>query len=154
MDENNNALMVQTDDGMLVNDFDVTGLLNPQVNMVKLVAPGFEMDDADMFNAIQSPGSTVNDNIGKVINLSGVVVHSVTLVNSETGEVNVAPRIILMDKGGQSYVSVSKTLFNSLKNLFAFYRTPDRWPEGGIPVKLKQVTKGTKRFFSLEIVKG
>lgn len=148
------APIVQGDFGFNMVDFDVMALNRVDTEYLKVFAPGFEMDDVDAFNALQSPAKTVNDSIGDVFNLTGLIVHPVQVVNDSTGEVVPAPRIILIGSNGESYVSVSKTLFSSLKNLFAMYRRPESWPTGGIPIKLKQYSKGSKRYFSIELVKS
>ncbi len=149
----NNGLMVQGDYGLMVDDFNVRALLNTDMEYVKVFAPGFEMDDVDAYNALQSPAKTVNDCIGDTFNLCGLIAHPVQVVNEATGELVPAPRIVLIGNNGESYVSVSKTLFSSLKNLFAMYRRPESWPKDGIPVKLKQFSKGNKRYFSIELIK-
>lgn len=149
-----NAMNVQGDAGFSFNDFNVMGLVNTDLEYVKLFAPGFEMDDVDVYNALQSPAKTVNDSIGDTFNLVGVIAHPVQVINESTGEVIPSPRIVLIGTKGESYVSVSKTLFSSLKNLFAMYRKPESWPKDGIPVKLKQFSKGNKRYFSIELIKG
>lgn len=150
----NEVVKVEGDFGLSVNDFDCQALLNADVEYVKVFAPGFEMDEADVFNCVQSPAKTVNDSIGDVFNLVGLIAHPVEVINDANGELVPCPRIILLGSNGESYVSVSKTLFSSLKHLFAMYRRPENWPEGGIPIKLKQFSKNTKRYFSIEIMKG
>ena len=153
MENNNNAMMVYGDNGLMMNDFNVRSLLQTDMEYVKVFAPGYEMDDVDAYNALQSPAKTVNDSIGDVFNLCGLIAHPVEVVNEATGELVPAPRIVLIANDGTSYVSVSKTLVSSLKNLFAMYRRPESWPKEGIPVKLKQYSKGNKRYFSIELIK-
>ena len=144
---------VAGDYGLMVNDFDCLSLLSTDMEYLKAFAPGFELDEIDAYNALQSPQKTVNDSIGDVFHLTGIIAHPVQVTNQDTGELVPAPRIILIGSNGESYVSVSKTLFSSLKNLFAMYRRPEDWPASGIPVKLKQFSKGKKRYFSIEVIR-
>lgn len=137
----------------LTQDFNVGALLNTDSNVLNLFAKDFVMSDVDMYNTLQAPSKTVNESIGDTFNLTGVIVHPVTVVSENTGDVIPCPRIILVGSKGESYVSVSMTLFSSLKNLFAIMRTPDQWGKDGIPVKLRQSAKGEKRYFSIEVVK-
>ena len=151
--ENTALMMVDNQGNMMGDDFNVHALTNAESQFMKAFAPGFEMDEIDTFNSVQTPEKTVSDNIGDEFNLVGIICHAVTVVNEKTGEVIPSPRIILIGSKGESYVSVSKTLFSSLKNLFAMYRKPSDWNKTGIPIKLRQTSKGEKRYFSVEILK-
>lgn len=152
----NTAMTVYGDENyvMMNQEFDVMSLMAVETNYVKIFAPNFHMDEADLYNSVQSPAKTVSDSIGDTFNLMGVIAHPVQVIDERTGEIIPSPRIILLGSEGESYVSVSKTMFSSLKNLFAMYKNPADWSENGIPVKLRQYSKNEKRYFSLEIIKG
>lgn len=152
---NNNQVALVSDEGTVLYNggLNVNELLNVDNNYLKTFAPGFNMSEEDMYNALQNPQKPVSDCIGDEFYLCGVVAHVVEVIKQDTGELIPCPRMILIGSKGESYVSVSKTLYSSLKNLFAMYRQPSEWPEGGIPIKLKQFNKGEKRYFSIELLK-
>jgi len=148
-----NELQVM-DNGMLVAvDFNVSQLTETETSIMTLFVPGHEPSPEEQYNAMQNPTKTVGDNIGDVFNLTGVLAHSVNVVDKNTGEIIPAPRLILFGEDGESYSSVSKTLFNSVKNMFAILGTPDMWDSDGKKIKLTQSNKDQKRFFSVALVK-
>lgn len=136
----------------IANEYEVTSLMEAQDEYLQCFAKGYEVAGEVLYNALQSPSKTVNDSIGEAFNLVGFVAHNVNMINEDTGVLNRAPRIILFGSNGETFVSVSKTMFSSLKKLVLFYKSVDKWPKTGIPVKLKQTSNGQKRYFSLELV--
>lgn len=144
-------IIVANSEGIVLDEFDVHALKDAKSTFVMAFAEGYKLDDIAIFNAVQSPTKPVSDSVGDEFNLIGVVAHGVHVTN-EAGEPVACPRIILIGSKGESYVSVSKTMFTSLKNLFALYKTPEQWDKNGVPVKLKQFNKNNKRYFSLELI--
>lgn len=117
------------------------------------IQPDAKLTKEDCFNAVQSPTTPINDVLGKPLQIVGIIFHEVELTNADTGEIATSPRIILIDKDNESYVAVSKTLYNAFQNLFAFFGNPETWGADGLPLVVKQVTKGSKRYYSLEVAK-
>lgn len=110
-----------------------------------------EEEKAVLFTALNSPTHRLSDKIGSVINLTNFIHEYVEITNKETGEVEIAPRIILIDDKGESYSAMSKSLETALLNLVGVYGYPTNWVA---PLKLlvKQVTRGEKRYYVLERV--
>jgi hypothetical protein len=103
------------------------------------------------FNAINSSDKRLADEINKEINLKHVYVEEVQLTNKETGELQSAPRIVLIDDKGDGFSCVSSGVFNSLKKLFGTFGVPTSW-EKPIKVRVKQITKASDRkILTLEI---
>lgn len=147
---NSNELMVRTDNGQAIDfsGFNVNTLLDTTNSYLALFAEDAEPARAEMFNALQTPTGGVGDLVNTTFTLKGLVCHSVKITNEETGEVNDLPRMILFtDKG--SFGSVSLTLFSSIKNLLAVYGNLTQTK--GIKVNLKQINKGSKRYYSLTV---
>ena len=71
--------------------------------------------------------------------------------NQETGEAQVCPRIVLISDDGTTYVTISKGVYNSLKNLCAIIGTPETWKA---PVKVKVIQRAIKerKMLSLDAV--
>ena len=66
-----------------------------------------------------------------------------------TGEVNKAPRVVLIDSDGKSYQCVSTGVFNSLKRLFGVFGYPT-WVRA-LPCKVKQISVGTRQILTLVV---
>jgi hypothetical protein len=95
----------------------------------------------------------VDDNLGRTISLVNVIVRPVDLVNRKSGEVETAPRVILIDKDGIAYHATSIGLLNSIQSIFAVLGEPATWPEPlDIKIKLQKSNNGPYRFFTIDLV--
>ena len=103
-----------------------------------------------LFNAMNSADAKLSSMIGEKITIVDVYCETVTIINEESGEKQVAPRVVFIDKNGKSYTSTSFGIFNSLKKLIAVYGMPT-WPQG-VNVKVKQIERGINRIYTLEVV--
>lgn len=93
-------------------------------------------EKALVFNAANNPQHKVADFINKKIMVKDIYAETLELVNKETGEVDKAPRIVLIDESGEAYECVSVGMFSALKKLIATFGEPT-W-EQPIPVVVKQ----------------
>lgn len=93
-------------------------------------------EKALVFNAANNPQHKVADFINKKIMVKDIYAETLELVNKETGEVDKAPRIVLIDEAGEAYECVSVGMFSALKKLIATFGEPT-W-EQPIPVVVKQ----------------
>ena len=103
-----------------------------------------------VFNASNNPDHKVGDYINKVIVVKDVLAELIEVKNEETGEMEVTPRVVLIDVDGKSYQAVSKDIFNALKKAIAIFGSPT-W-EDGLPILVKQVSvgKGTMLTFDVQ----
>ena len=108
-------------------------------------------DKKRIYKATGSEAQRISDMVNMEISFCDVFVEPVECVNKETGLVTSAPRVVLIDRDGNGYVSVSVGIYNSVKKIFALFGTPDRWTEP-ITVKVGQITKGQNRILTLELV--
>ena len=93
-------------------------------------------EKALVFNAANNPQHKVADFINKKIMVKDIYAETLELVNKETGEIDKAPRIVLIDEAGEAYECVSVGMFSALKKLIATFGEPT-W-EQPIPVVVKQ----------------
>ena len=93
-------------------------------------------EKALVFNAANNPQHKVADFINKKIMLKDIYAETLELVNRETGEIDKAPRIVLIDDKGEAYETVSVGMFSALKKLIATFGEPT-W-ETPIPVVVQQ----------------
>lgn len=102
------------------------------------VQGGDRVTKAKIYNAMNNPEHKVGDYINKVINVKDVLVELISLENEETGEVEAAPRVVLIDDKGKAYQAVSAGIFNAVKNAIAIFGVPT-WDEP-LPCLIKQIS--------------
>lgn len=105
---------------------------------------------AQLFNAMNNPDKRLADCINMQINAKDMYVEVVNCTNEETGETNACPRIVLIDDNGVSYQAVSIGIYSALKKVVQVFGTPT-W-EKPVPLKVVQVTKGTRKMLTLNVV--
>ena len=125
-------------------------LTNEKVTMFTSMSAQTVDEKKALFNAMNNPEKRVADMIGKEIVIRDVFVESVDMVNEETGEVTIAPRIVLVDVKGVSYQCVSTGIFSALKKLFQIFGMPT-W-ENGIKTEVAQIQKGKRNILTLRVI--
>ena len=119
-------------------------------------------EKAERFNAISDPKHRIGDMINQVIWVKDVFVEIIELARTddkgnaildETGApiMDTAPRIVLIDKDGDTYQAVAMSVLNQLKRLFNDFGEPT-W-EPAIPIEVKQRSIGTNRVYTF-VVRG
>ena len=107
-------------------------------------------EKAKLYNAISNPAHQTGDCIGETILVTDVIVEIIDITDDLTGETKQAPRVVMVDKGGETYQSVSVGIYNSLTRLFQIVGAPT-WPDG-MPLKVRQIQKdGNRRVLTLEV---
>lgn len=106
---------------------------------------------ANLYNAINNPEHRLADHINMTIQAKDLYIEVVNCVNQETGEVTPCPRIVIIDTAGKGYQAVSLGIYSALKKMIQIYGAPT-W-EKGIPLTVKQVTKGDRKMLTLNIAK-
>lgn len=95
----------------------------------------------DFYNAVSQPEMSLKECVNIPIAMSHVSVE-VCEVHSEQDGVVIAPRVVIIDKDGRSYRSVSVGVYQSLKRIFALFGTPDTWDE---PLTVVPMLTSTKK---------
>lgn len=95
--------------------------------------------------------SPIDEHLGETLDLVNIIVMPVDLAN-EAGEVNTAPRVILITADGTAYHATSVGLLSAIRNLFATLGEPDAWDEA-VQVKIVQ-QKGRNgfKFFTINLL--
>lgn len=106
-------------------------------------------EKATLFRIMNSPEKRISDCINQTILVKDVYCEVVQVTNKETGEVNTCPRVVLVDKDGIGYQSVSFGIYGSLKKLFQVYGVPT-W-ENPVSVKVIQISREKNKILSLTI---
>lgn len=110
-------------------------------------------DRMALFNIMNSPDEKLAEHINEIISLRHIFTEMVDVTNEETGELEKAPRIVLIDENGKSYSCVSRGILGALKKLFQCFGMPTVWTA---PLKIKvlqQQGKGTNKFLTIMAVK-
>ena len=102
-----------------------------------------------VFNASNNPDHKVGDYINKIIVVKDVLAEQIELTNEETGEVEPAVRVVLIDVKGESYQAVSMGIFNALKKAIAIFGSPT-W-EDGLKCLIKQVSVGKGSMLTFDV---
>lgn len=145
--------IVAVSDADVVSDlreYDVRELQSQNLTAFCSVKAEDAASKALVFNAANNPQHKVNDFINKKIMVTDIYAETLELVNKETGELDKAPRIVLIDVNGEAYECVSVGMFSSLKKLIAIFGEPT-W-EDALPIVVKQekVTNGTMLTMSVQ----
>lgn len=106
-------------------------------------------EKAALYNAMSNPTHKVGDYINQTIRVKDIYVESIELTDEDTGEVQIAPRIVLIDTNGDSYQAVSRGVFNALQRLIRLFGEPT-WDDG-LPVKVRQISLGRNQMLTLEV---
>ena len=106
-------------------------------------------EKALLYNAMANPQKRLADCINLTLNIRDIFVELIELSDELTGEVTMAPRIVLIDTDNVSYQAVSKGIYNSLARLIKTFGDPT-W-EGGLPLVVKQIQAGKNQILTLEV---
>ncbi len=112
------------------------------------MTPTTMREKAMLFNAMSNPTHKLADYINVTIWVKDVFVELIELTDDLTGETTLAPRIVLIDNGNETFQAVSKGIYNSLSRLIQNFGEPT-W-DGGLPLRVKQVSKGKNQLLVLE----
>lgn len=106
-----------------------------------------------VYNAISAPDKKIAECIGEVIEIKDFVVHPVTLLDENTGELVNMLRTVIISADGTSYEAVSIGVANSLQRLISFVGEPSTWEEPlFVKIKQKKTRNGDNKVTLLEIV--
>lgn len=144
---NETGLMAMQEDERFIMDLTA----ERKVQFCSMV-PKNEDEEITLFNAMNNPEKRIGDCINLTIEVKHVFCEVVTCINRETGESNICPRIVLIDKDGVGYQAVSMGIYSALKKIISIKGNPASWKK---PVKLQvvQVTKGDRKLLTFNLVK-
>lgn len=137
----------------MVNDDDARFIVDLTTRATQYCSMKAESDKekAALFNATNNPDFRLADMINMELKVKDVFVEAVHCTNRDTGEVNVCPRVVLIDDNSVGYQCVSIGVFSAIKKLFGIYGEPMYW---SAPIKMivKQITKGERQMLTLNVV--
>ena len=110
---------------------------------------GTMLEKARLYNAMSNPDHKVGDFINQTIVVKDVYVEAIELTDDDTGDTQIAPRVVLIDTNGKAYQAVSRGVFNALTRLIQTFGEPT-W-EDGLPLRVRQISLGKNQMLTLEV---
>ena len=104
-----------------------------------------------LFKAMNQPDDSLGDHINETIDVTNIFIQPVDMPNQDTGEMNVVPRIVLFDVEGKTYVTISKGIYNALKNMCTIVGTPETW-KAPVTIKVGQRQIKERRMLTFDVV--
>lgn len=110
-------------------------------------------DKVTLFNALNNPNKRIEDCINMEIKVKHILVEQVEIIEERTGEMIVAPRIVLLDDKNESYTCVSLGMFSALKRTFQIFGEPSEWKKAiTFRVVQKATRNGNNKVLTLELI--
>lgn len=110
---------------------------------------GTRAERAKVFNASNNPDHKVGDYINKVIMVKDVLAEQIQVTNEETGDLDLAVRVVFIDDKGESYQAVSSGIFNAVKKAISMFGAPT-WDDP-LPCLIKQVKVGRGSMLTFDV---
>lgn len=119
--------------------------------MVCSIKPtGNRKEDAKIFSALNNPEYRIANFINKRIKVQNILVEIREIMNEDTGEIETAPRVVLIADDGNAYQAVSKGIFNAVKNAFEVFGSAP-W-EPPLEIEVKQIAVGKGSMLTFDVV--
>ena len=106
-------------------------------------------DQMNLLKAINNSTPLV-DLAGKEIAIVDVVMQEVEIANEQTGTIEDAIRITLIDADGNAHNATSKGIAQSLKQTFGVLGTPDTWDEPLVVTVAEERGRNGFRYLTLK----
>ena len=119
--------------------------------MVCSIKPsGDRKEDAKIFAALNNPEFRISNFINKKIKVQNVLVEIREILDEDTGEIETAPRVVLISDDGKAYQAVSKGIFNAVKNAFEVFGAAPWDP--ALEIEVKQVPVGRGSMLTFDVI--
>ena len=92
------------------------------------------------------------DHLNEDIPLVDFIIQSVQIADEKTGELNIAPRITLIDENGNAYSATSIGVLSSVEQFVAVIGEPDTWEEPVVVRAVEERGRRGYRFMTLKLV--
>ncbi len=119
--------------------------------MVCSIQPtGNRKEDAKIFAALNNPEFRIANFINKRIKVANILVEIREILNEDSGEIETAPRVVLISDEGKAYQAVSKGIFSAVKNAFEVFGAAPWDPP--LEIEVKQIALGKGSMLTFDVI--
>lgn len=111
---------------------------------------GNRKEDAQIFAALNNPEFRLANFINKRLKIVNILVEIREILNDESGEIETAPRVVLIGEDGKAYQAVSKGIFNAVKNAYTVFGNAP-W-EPALEIEVKQIPVGKGSMLTFDVI--
>ncbi|QXG07733.1 ssDNA binding protein [Curtobacterium phage Pize] len=100
--------------------------------------------------ALSSSEAIVDTILGKPVNVVDLIIQAADMINEQTKQMQVVPRVVLVTDDGKAYHAISGPLYRDVTNLLGIVGEPSSWGEP-VVVSVKREGSGNRRYFTMDV---
>jgi hypothetical protein len=106
-------------------------------------------DKKKMFNAMNVTDFSLSDHLDEPIHVVDYLIHDCE-ISDDNGEVQETKRLVIFDKDGKTYSTVSNSAYDSFGKIITIFGEPSEW-NGEIAIRATERKSRKYKFISLEV---
>lgn len=106
-------------------------------------------DKKKMFNAMNVTDFSLSDHLDEPIHVVDYLIHDCE-ISDDNGEIQETKRLVIFDKDGKTYSTVSNSAYDSFGKIITIFGEPSEW-NGEIAIRATERKSRKYKFISLEV---
>ena len=106
-------------------------------------------DKKKMFNAMNVTDFSLSDHLDEPIHVVDYLIHDCE-ISDDNGEMQETKRLVIFDKDGRTYSTVSNSAYDSFGKIITIFGEPSEW-NGEIAIRATERKSRKYKFISLEV---
>jgi hypothetical protein len=106
-------------------------------------------DKKKMFNAMNVTDFSLSDHLDEPIHVVDYLIHDCEIAD-DNGEMQETKRLVIFDKDGKTYSTVSNSAYDSFGKIITIFGEPSEW-NGEIAIRATERKSRKYKFISLEV---
>lgn len=106
-------------------------------------------DKKKMFNAMNVTDFSLSDHLDEPIHVVDYLIHDCE-ISDDNGEIQGTKRLVIFDKDGKTYSTVSNSAYDSFGKIITIFGEPSEW-NGEIAIRATERKSRKYKFISLEV---
>lgn len=106
-------------------------------------------DKKKMFNAMNVTDFSLSDHLDEPIHVVDYLIHDCE-ISDDNGETQETKRLVIFDKDGKTYSTVSNSAYDSFGKIITIFGEPSEW-NGEIAIRATERKSRKYKFISLEV---
>lgn len=106
-------------------------------------------DKKKMFNAMNVTDFSLSDHLDEPIYVVDYLIHDCE-ISDDNGELQETKRLVIFDKDGKTYSTVSNSAYDSFGKIITIFGEPSEW-NGEIAIRATERKSRKYKFISLEV---